>query len=312
VESEGLRLVELARTAMVTRSRDLDVFANADARDVRLVDYPDGLTFALIGVRPDRRLLLESVYGVLTLKNDVPIGYVLISALFGSSEVAYNVFDTFRGGEAARVYGAVLSMAHHLFGSDSFCIDPYQLGHENDEGLRSGAWWFYYKLGFRPHDTGVRRMAREELRRMRADPGHRSSVATMRKLVVAPLYWYAGEERGDVLGLFPLGRVGLRITEYLSRRFGGRRRDGMRVCGSEAMRFLGLRSMSGFSPGQREAWRRWSPLVLCLPGLERWPVRDRRELARVVRAKGARRESEFVQRFDRHRRLRAALAELVG
>ena len=33
-------------------------------------------------------------------------------------------------------------------------------------------------------------------------------------------------------------------------------------------------------------------------------------LARVVRAKGGRRESDFVRRFDRHRRLRQAVLEL--
>jgi len=310
--SEGRRIIDLARGAMITRSRDLDVFANADARDVRLVDYPQGLTFACIGVRPERRLLLEAAYGFLTLKNDVPIGYVLISALFQSAEIAYNVFDTFRGAEAARVYGAVLSMARHLFGAQCFSIDPYQLGQDNDEGLRSGAWWFYHKLGFRPRDAGVRRVARKELRRMRADPRHRSSLATMRELVVAPLFWHAGRERPDVLGRFPLGRVGLAVTDYLSRRFGGRRREGLRDCATEAMRLLGVRSMRGLSVGERESWSRWSPLVLALPGVESWSARERRELARVVRAKGGRRESDFVPLFDGHRRLRSALTELVG
>jgi hypothetical protein len=310
-EREGRRLIDLARSAMVTRSRDLDAFANADARDVRLVDYPDALTFACIGVRPSRRLLLESVYGFLTLKNGVPIGYVLISALLDSAEVAYNVFETFRRAESARVYGAVLSMAHHLFGADTFVIDPYQLGQDNDEGLRSGAWWFYYKLGFRPRDAGVRRLARTETARMRREPGHRSSLATMRELVAAPLFWRIGREREDVLGRFPLGRVGLAVTRYLSRRFGGRRREGLSTCAVEAAALLGLRSMRGFSAGEREAWERAAPLVLCLPGVSSWSLAERRELARVVRAKGGRRESDYVALADRHRKLRAALVALA-
>jgi hypothetical protein len=92
---------------MVTRARDLDAFSYADPRDVRLVDCGDGLVFACVGVRPERRLLLESVYAFLTLKNGVPIGYVLSSALYGSAEIAYNVFETWRGAEAGRVYGRV-------------------------------------------------------------------------------------------------------------------------------------------------------------------------------------------------------------
>ena len=41
---------------MITRSRDLDAFENADPRDVRLVDLGDGLELAMIGVRPPRDL----------------------------------------------------------------------------------------------------------------------------------------------------------------------------------------------------------------------------------------------------------------
>ncbi len=105
---------------------------------------------------PERRLLLESVYGFLTLKNGVPVGYVLVSALFGSSEIAYNVFETFRGGESGRIYGKVLALTRQLFGPDVFTIFPYQLGgYGNPEALESGAWWFYQKLGFRPRAPHV-------------------------------------------------------------------------------------------------------------------------------------------------------------
>ncbi len=148
---EAERYLDLAKEAMVARARDLDAFQWGDPDDVRLVTYPDGLAFAAIGVVSERRLLLESVYGFLTLKNGVPIGYVLTSALFGSSEIAYNVFESFRGGESGLVYGKVLSMSRALFGSDVFTIFPYQLGgYGNPEALQSGAWWFYRKLGFAP------------------------------------------------------------------------------------------------------------------------------------------------------------------
>jgi hypothetical protein len=308
--AEGRKIVDLAREAMATRSRDLDVFANADARDVRLVDCGDGLQFACIGVLPERRLLLESVYGFLTLKNGVPIGYVLTGTLFNSAEVAYNVFETYRGAEAGYVYGRVLSMTYHLLGAECFSVDPYQLGHHNAEGLGSGAWWFYYKFGFRARDAGVRRVAREELRRMKADPDHRSSRSTLKELVVAPVFWHLKEERADVLGRFPLGNVGLKVTDYLSKRFGGRRKDGEKICSQEAARLLGVRSVRSFSSGERVAWTRWAPLVLILPGIERWSSSDRRELVKVIRAKGGRRESDFVTRFDRHVKLRRAIARL--
>ena len=213
---EGQKYVDLAREAMVTRSRDLDAFSQADPRDVFLVDYGEGLQFAGMGMVPERRLLLESVYGFVTLRNGVPIGYVLASALLRSSEVAYNVFETFRGGESAVVFGRVMSMIHHLFGSTTFALDPYQLGYGNEEGLKSGAWWFYYKMGFRPVDAKVRRVLREELRRMAKDRKHRSNRATLETLASEYTFFHLGRARSDVLGRVDLGAIGLAVSGFLA------------------------------------------------------------------------------------------------
>jgi len=308
---EGQRLVDLAREAMVTRSRDLDIFVHADKHDTRLVDCGGGLQFACFGAVPERRLMLDSVYGLLTLKSGVPMGYVLVSTIYNSAEVAYNVFETYRGGEAAYVYGRVLATVRHLFDVDALTVPPYQLGYDNDEGLKSGAWWFYYKLGFRPHDPEVRRVMRAELARMKRRPGHRSSLATLRELVQSNVFLYLGERRQDVRGRISLGNIGLKVTEYLAERFGAERDAGVRTCSREAARMLGVRSMKRWSRGERLWWDRWSPLVMVLPGVERWSTANKRALVQVVRAKGGRRESDYVRLFDRHRRLRAAVLRLA-
>jgi len=85
----------------------------------------------------------------------------------------------------------------------------------------------------------------------------------------------------------------------------------VKACEEEVARLLGVRSFRGFARDERVAWRRWSPVVLALPGVERWSREDRRALAGVVRAKGGRRETDYLRRFDAHRRLRRALLELA-
>ena len=309
---EGQRLIDLALESMVTRQRDLDVFTYADPRDVRMVDDGGGLQFACLGALPERRLLLESVYGYLTLKNGVPIGYVLTSALFGSAEIAFNVFETFRGVEAAHVYGRALAMVRHLFDADAFTIYPYQLGEGNEEGLASGAWWFYQKLGFRPRERAARALMNRELALMKRDPAHRSSIGTLRRLARSNVYFHLRERREDVIGLLPLANVGLHVTRYLARRFGADRELATATCAREAAERLGAGPLSALSRDERLAWERWAPLALILPGIERWSRGERRALAEVIRAKGGRRESDFVLRFDRHPRLPSALARLAN
>jgi hypothetical protein len=308
---EGRKLIDMARTAMVTRGRDLYVFQQGEENDVRMIDYGDGLQFAAIGLRPEYRLVLDTIYAFLTLKNGVPIGYVLTRSYFNSSEVAYNVFETFRGGESAQIYGRVLAMTRHLFGTNAFTVDPYQLGHNNEEGLKSGAWWFYYKLGFRPLDPGVKRLLRLELARMRRNPGQRSRRDTLNKLSSRNMFFYLRRPRKDIRGIIPVGNIALAISSYLGRRFGSDREKAIQVCEKEAARLLGIRSFRGFTAAERQAWRRWGPVILALPGVERWSRAEKRALAEVARAKGGRRESDYVGVFDAHRKLRRALLKLA-
>jgi hypothetical protein len=309
---EGQRLIDLARAAMVTRSRDLDAFANGDPRDVRLVEFDAGLEFACIGVVPERRLMLEAVYGYLTLKNGVPIGYVLTASLFGSSELAYNVFETWRGAEAAPIYARVLAMTRWLSGADAFTIVPYQLGEGNDEALDSGAWWFYRKMGFAPRDSGARRLMKQEEARMRRDPSHRSSRAILGRLARADLHLFLGRPRADVIGAIALANVGLHVTRSLATRFGSDRETARAQCAREAAEILAVTPGEEWSGTEREAWERWAPLVTILPGVARWSAAERRGLVEVIRAKGARREDVFVRRFDAHPRLRAAVRSLAA
>lgn len=308
----GAELIDLARGSMVTRGRDLDAFAYGDPNDVRLVECGEGLEFAAIGVRPERRLLLEAVYAFLTLKNGVPIGYVLNSALYRSAEIAYNVFETFRGAEAGQVYGRVIATVRALFGSDSFTIYPYQLGDDNLEALESGAWWFYQKLGFRPKDPATRRLMERELARLARDPAHRTPIETLRELARHNLYWHLGRERDDVIGMVYFADAGLAASARLAERFGSDRERAEAVLAQEAAELLGVRSFAGWTAGERLAWRRWAPLVTALPRVRRWKAPQRRALARVVRAKGGRRESDYVRLFDAHLPLRRALAELAA
>jgi len=309
---QGKRIIDLARGAMVTRSRDLDAFADADPRDVCLFEFERGLEFACMGARPERRLMLEGRYGLLNLKNGVPIGYALATGLFGSAEIAYNIFDTFRGAEAALVFSRLLAALRELFGCDVFAIDPYQLGYGNPEGLASGAWWFYYKLGFRPADREVRDLLRDELAIMKTKPGHRSSLGTLEKLSAAYVHFYADRPRNDVLGRIPLEEIGLRLSAYLAERFGSDREAGLRTCSREAAERLGLDGRFRLDRGERLAWNRWSPLVCLLPGVGDWKPEEKRALIDVIRAKGGPNESEYVRRFDAHARLRSACLELTG
>ena len=305
------RLIDAARASMVTRQRDLNVFEYPSVRDVRLADCGDGLFFAVFGAVPERRLLLESVYAFLTIKNGIPVGYVLVSGLFGSSEVAFNVFESFRGAEAGLLYGRVLGVTRALFGADSFTIFPYQLGDDNEEGIESGAWWFYRKMGFLPKAKEALALMRQEEARLKKNPKSRSTPATLRRLAKQNLYFHLGSARNDVIGVANLPSVGLAVTDAVAKRFGPDRERAARETLREAQALLSVPSLTRFSPGERLAFTRWAPLVTLLPGLSRWGDASRSALVDVIRAKGGVRESDYVRLFDAHGPLRRAILALA-
>jgi hypothetical protein len=124
------------------------------------------------------------------------------------------------------------------------------------------------------------------------------------------MYFHAGAPRRDIIGLVDIGNIGLHVSALLARRFGAGRLAAAAVCEREATALLGVRPR-GWSASERLWLRRWAALVLALPGVSRWSAADRRELARVIRLKGGRRESEYAMATRRHRRLWPALRELA-
>jgi hypothetical protein len=105
----------------------------------------------------------------------------------------------------------------------------------------------------------------------------------------------------------PTAEIGARIAVELAKRAGADRERALIECGREALALLGLRSLQGFTSGERLAWMRWGPLVVSLPGLSRWSAAEKRAMVHVIRAKGARREGDFVALFAAHPKLEQAL-----
>jgi hypothetical protein len=303
---KGQELIDLAREAMVTHERDLDAFSYGNVQDVYLIEFEEGLRFAAIGSLPERRYLVPTMYGFLNLKNGVPIGYYQICALGNAAEVSFNTFSSYRNADASQVYARALSMTHHVFGINTFALDPFQLGRGNKEGIESGVWWFYYKLGFRPRSRRTRRLLRSELEEMKRSPRHRSSPEILNELAAEYMYFRVNPKKNDLADRFfpSVWKISRGVSNYAAKRFGVNRELGFRVCAAEAAERVGLRSTRAFSTDELEAWERWAPLILNLRGVERWSPADRRELVKVVRAKGGASELDFLHRFDRHERLR--------
>lgn len=295
---EAAALVRLARISMITRERDVAVFQYPNLRDCWLVDDGDGLAFAWMGLEPSRRAVLPATYAGLTLQNGVPVGYVQIDALGRHAAISFNTFETFRGGEAARVLARLVAAAHHVFGSEDFSIEPYQLGHENDEGIESAAWWFYQRNGFRAQAPEARRLARREIRRATRNPSYRSSAQTLKRLARWHVLFTLDPTRRARL---PKTAEALQAAVRELRGFGkaspAERRDAATAAARAA---LGAGSMRR---GAERALTDWAGVVLAIARRVALSPNERRLLLAIIEAKAGVQELEYLHLLRRHERL---------
>ncbi len=304
-------LIEAARVAMATRQRELHAFSHPNPDDVLLAEVGRGVRIALFGIQPGFRLPLEGYYAFLALKNGVPVAYGGGWELFGTLDFAINIFASFRQGESAFLAIQLLRAYRRIFGMRTVVVDRYQLGHESTEALRSGSFYFYHRLGFRPRDPDILRVLGAERAKIAADPSYRSPIPVLKRL--------AGDEVCLTLpGGHPEPEKRLRATDvsalvarFVAREFGGDRPRAMRECTARVARALGARSRMAWSREERRAFDRLSLVAALIPDLAAWPARDRRALVAVMRAKGSGSEREYARRLDGHHRLREALERLA-
>ena len=303
--ADALAAIRLARISMITRERDVAAFQFANRNDMFLVDDGLGLAFAMMGMIPDRRATLPATYTALTLRNGVPIGYVQLELLGRHGALSFNTFEAFRGGEAAWVLARFIAASHHLFGCTEFSVEPYQLGAGNDEGIESGAWWFYHRLGFRPRAMEARRIAVRELSRRAANARYRSSASVLRRL--ARWHMFYSLEPGRKAKL-PRIQHWLDAAREATLRYGQSAPAARRAAAvADELSRLGRRQLPRLTAAQCTMFGRWAPLVLAFTSKGSWSNADRRRLLRLVLAKAGQSERDYLQQLLHHHRLRQLL-----
>ncbi|MGA7080329.1 MAG: hypothetical protein WBQ43_17925 [Terriglobales bacterium] len=306
---QGGEVMNLIREVMLVRYRELYGTTLGDPRSVVRADVGRGVTIYLWNLPAHRRLPLRAYVAGLTLKNGVPINYIEAIGLCEWMEVGFNTFYTFRGGEAGWVYAQILRCLCHLMGTTCVSVYPYQLGHENEEAIESGAFWFYRKLGFRPGRPELQKLAEREEQKIAADSKYRTPARTLKRLAAGHvLYELPGSEVG-AWDSFSTRNIGLRVSQRMAQDFGGDA-DLMRKRSSRALeRILGV-TTSSWKPLEKVTFENFALVLTGVPGLREWTREEKENLVQVIRAKSNPDEMRYLHLTQRHGPLRNALRRL--
>lgn len=295
--------------ALLPRHRELWPATYSNPGEVYVMNPWRGLNIYLFGMLPESRMPLESNYAALLIRNGAPIGYGISVLFFAQCEIAINVFDTFRSGEAGAIFAYFVRVFYHHFGARELLVRDYQVGHENEEGIESGAYWFYYKMGLRSLNKEIDALARVEWEKIAADRTHRTDRPTLRRLAKSDLYIPLGGTPGGKFTELRVIDLSAAVTKAVASWFDGDRRKASRHF-TRALSRAGL-PQSGLTKFQRMQYERFAPLLSLIDDLPHWSRKEKSDLLAIIKAKAAPTERDYIFRLQAHEKLKVALRRLA-
>ena len=304
----GKKILDLAREASTLRYRELYGFTHGDQRKVLQAKVGRGVDIFLMGLPPEKRLPLRAYHAAMIFKNGVPVAYFEGLSFFERMESGFNLYYTFREGETAWLYAQTLHIFHHLLGVNVFTLDPYQIGYENEEGIESGAFWFYRKLGFRPTSPEVLKRVLNEEKKIAGRPGYRTSARMLRKLSESSMIFELEQTNSGDWDRFQLRKIGLAVQRRMAAKYEGDSERFRSDAVNELCKGLNIRA-DVWPKGMGSALFDFA-VTLSLVDLNKWSEDDRTALAKVIRAKSTSDESNYLKSMQKHRRLRKEMIRL--
>jgi hypothetical protein len=306
----GESVMDLIREVMLVRYRELYGTTLGDAQSVVQADVGRGVVIYLWNLPPTRRLPLRAYVAGLTLKNGIPINYIEAIGLFEWIEVGFNTFYTFRGGEVAWTFGQVLRCLCHLTGATCISMYPYQLGHNNEEAIESGAFWFYRKLGFRPGRPDLLRMVEREERRIAENSKYRTPARTLRHLAEGSAFYELPGSEAGAWDQFSTRNIGLRVNRRMGAGFGGNIEKFKQAASGNLQRLLRAPMPGHKGQSFDRAFYDFAMIAALIPELASWTVDEKRRLLQIILAKAGSNEMRYLHLLQQHTRLREVLLRL--
>jgi len=193
-DKEKERLIRVIKNSQAMTERETDPVTYMKEDTLRLYHLERGVSIAIYGMPPERQLPMESYIGYTLFKNGYPAAYAGGWVFGRRSDYGLNIYDQFRGGESAYMVAQILRLYRQLFDINYFLVEPSQFGLDSPEGIETGVFWFYYKLGFRPVDLKLRQLAKSEQVKISSKKGYRSTAETLLKFTKSDIFLNLGKE----------------------------------------------------------------------------------------------------------------------
>jgi hypothetical protein len=303
--AQAEEVINHSRKILICHIREIDPISFTAPPLVRYYQLDRGISIALMGMVPERRHPIDSYTGYVVFKNGLPVAYGASWILFDSGRIGLNVFPAYRGGESQYIFQQVLLLHRQVFRLKRFSVDPYQTGKQNSDGIRSGAFWIYYRLGFRPVLKVQQELAAAEALKIKTNPGYRSPGPVLKKLADCRLELLldTGAVRFDATDL-SLAWLGILAKKYNN--------DRSKASVNNAEKLAGILNLKDWrEENMHFILSNWSPLML----VNEKELRGNNELKKILKnlfvLKATGSEEKYILELQRAAPLRKYLERLL-
>ena len=289
-------LCSYTKNVLMTLLRESDPVTYALPQSTQLFDCGHGTTVAMFSMEIKKRLAVESYIGYVAFKNNLPLAYGGAWITGTHARIGINIFPWFRGGESARTMAQLMHVYHTHTGVKTFSVEPYQIGKGNSDAIKSGAFWFYYRLGFRCMQNDLQLLAESEWKKINADKTYRSNLATLNQLANANLVFHIGNDEPQIISSKEISEY---IQKAITKKFDGN------ICVAKSAGKTKLKKIFGdaltnLNPDEKFWIDEFAILIACMPDMNDLKSADKKKLMQLLLSKASVDESEFVKQWQKN------------
>ena len=288
-------LLNVCRGTLAVRERETDTVIYTAPDRVFLHKGNDGVEIALFEMIPERRLPLESYIGFVAAKNTIPVAYGGAWILGYRAEIGVNIFEEFRGGKSRELFKEIMKVYEDVYGVKTFLVHQSQFGENNEEAIQSGAFWFYYRLGFRPDSKKLCKLAELEARKKIKNHSYKSPRRVLLTLATKQVILESGNEAQRRDKYCVTQKIGYLLLKVIGEKFGGDKEKARR--GAEKIWYR-------LDPKNKAKFTDFGLILLVLKNIKYWNIDDKKALKNMLAMKESSSEFKFNNCFQKHDKFR--------
>lgn len=290
--AQQLSLCSNAKNVLMTLLRETDPVTHALPASTKLFRCGYGVSVVLFSMQIEKRLAVESYLGYVAYKNNLPLAYGGAWITGHHARIGINIFPWFRGGESTRSMAQLMQVYHKCAGVKTFTVEPYQIGKGNSDGIKSGAFWFYYRLGFRPQQTQLNQLAETEWKKISNNKNYRTSVSVLKQLSHSNLF-FCVDDHPQFLSSKEISEA---IQTVVAKNYNGDFLIAQNAGIKSAKNCFGA-SLKKFNTSEKFALIQLAPLLACLP-LNQLTKNQLQEILQLIKSKAAIDETNFIKQWQ--------------